>query len=222
MMSSTIFDKAIIQDNEIKILKDTIKSLEEQNQKLKKQNKSLRSAIERRNEESAETILEYFANSNSIRDTAWFYGIDMEELFELIPEWDGCRDGLQGADDYHGCRLEVLGRALEDEEKESCMTNEELEERMRTPDDEEVVYIIKHYNDNKLTLYEIADRFDIKIENLFYILKENKVIEKETDVNDYKDFYTEYHGTQEKEWDGKSEIGLIEEFYKIKSTVNNV
>jgi hypothetical protein len=41
-------------------------------------------------------------------------------------------------------------------------------------------------------------------------LKENKVIEKETDAKGYDVFYTEYNGIWS-EWDGKSDLGLIED-----------
>jgi phage antirepressor YoqD-like protein len=197
------------QDIEIQKLKEINKSQESEIKKLKNKIKKLEKVIEKRNERDAEFILEYFESSGSIRDTANYYDIKVSELFELIPEWDGCHDGLEAASDYTDCRLEVLGRNLEDEENESEMTPEELEERIRTPDAEEVAEIIKVYKEDKTTLYDIADNYNLKINNLFRILKENGIIENETDVNDYKDFYREYCGTEEKEWDGKSNLGLL-------------
>jgi hypothetical protein len=211
---SEFIEKDLIEQNElqeieIQKLKEINKFQETEIKKLKKKIKKLEKVIEKRNERDAELILEYFESSGSIRDTANYYDIEVAELFQLIPEWDGCHDGLQSADDYAECRIEVLGRNLEDDEKESEMTPEELEERMRTPDSEEVAEIIKVYNEDKTTLYGIADDYNLKINNLFRILKNNGIIEKETDVNDYKDFYREYCGSEEKEWDGKSNLGLL-------------
>ena len=60
-----------------------------------------------------------------------------------------------------------------------------------------------------MTLYEIADRYELKINYLFKLLKENKVIDKETDANGYQSFYEEHMGSG-CEWDGETELGLIE------------
>jgi hypothetical protein len=154
-------------------------------------------------------ILEYFNQCGSIRKTARKYNMDMEELYESIPEWDGCRDGLQGAEDYDECRMEVVGRNQWDDEHDEY-TKEELDIRNRTPEKEELDEIISNYKDDKFTLYEIADNHNLCINNLFRILKENKVIEKETDAKGYDVFYTEYNGIWS-EWDGKSDLGLIED-----------
>jgi hypothetical protein len=43
---------------------------------------------------------------------------------------------------------------------------------------------------------------------LFKLLKENKVIDKETDANGYDGFYEEHMGSSCK-WDGSSDLGLI-------------
>ena len=107
-MSSYLSVDEIYEEN--KVLKEKIIELENQIKKLKTINKNLTQVIDMRNQENAVEILECFHDCSSIRRTAWKFGIDMEELFELIPEWDGCRDGLQSADDYHDCRLEVVGR----------------------------------------------------------------------------------------------------------------
>jgi hypothetical protein len=197
-----------LQEIEIKKLKEINKMQEIEIKKLRDKITIIKNAIDIRNEEEIENILEYLYTSSSIRDTAWKYSMDVSELFLMIPEWEGCSDGMHDLDDYYGCRIEVLGRRLYDEEQESKMSHEELEERMRTPNKEETSKIIKAYN-NKKNLYEIADDFDLKINNLFHILKKNGIIEKETDINNYKDFYTIYLGTQKNEWNGKSDLGLL-------------
>lgn len=194
------FDKIVTEKNElqeieIKKLKEINKMQEIEIKELKNKIMSMKNAIDIRNEEEIENILEYLYTSNSIRDTAWKYSMDISNLFLMIPECDGCSDGMHDLYDYDSCRLEVLGRRLYDEEQECKMSSEELEERMRIPDQEEVSRIIKAYNNNK-KLYEIADNFDLKINNLFRILKENGIIQKETDANGYKDFYIEYYGSK--------------------------
>ena len=133
----------------------------------------------------------------------------MEELYELIPEWDGCRDGLQNADDYEECRIEVIGRREYDEEHEEDMTTEQREFRERQLNADEVNQIINDYICSDLTLYELADRYELQINYLFKLLKENKLIEKETDAKGYADFYEEHMGSG-CEWDGKGELGMLE------------
>ena len=189
--------------------------LENQIKKLKTINKNLTQVIDMRNQENAVEILECFHDWSSIRNTAWKFGIDMEELFELIPEWDGCRDGLQSADDYHECRIEVIGRQEYDAEQECDLEEEELEYLMRTPEHYTIAKIISDYNDSNLSLYDLADKYDLKINNLFRLLKENKVIDNETDAKNYQSFYVEHNGAGT-EWDHNSEFGLIESFYEAK------
>ena len=153
-------------------------------------------------------ILEYFYSCCSIIKTACRFGIEMEELYELIPEWDGCRDGLQNADDYEECRIEVIGRREYDEEHEEDMTTEQREFRERQLNADEVNQIINDYICSDLSLYELADRYELQINYLFKLLKENKLIEKETDAKGYASFYEEHMGSG-CEWDRKSTLELI-------------
>jgi hypothetical protein len=57
-------------------------------------------------------------------------------------------------------------------------------------------------------MYELADKYNLTIYNLFRLLKENNLIEKETDAKQYAGFYVDFNGAGS-EWDGKSEIGLL-------------
>ena len=209
-MASYLSVDEVYDDN--KVLKETILRLENELTIGKLKNKELKKIIDSLIGDNAEKILNYFNSCSSIRKTAWKFGINMEELCELIPEWDGCHDGLQNADDYIECRIEVVGRSCYDDENDEY-SYDELEERSRTPDDIELNNILSDYKDSNLSLYELADRYNLWINNLFRLLKENKIIDKETDVKYYAKFYTEYKGVWS-QWDGKSEIGLIDEFYK--------
>ena len=209
-MSSYFSVDEIYEEN--KVLRDTVARLEAEIIRLKEKNINLNQVIDAQNEENALEILEYFHSCSSIRKTAWKYNMEMEDLFESIPEWDGCRDGLQSANDYNECRIEVIGRQEYDEEQEYDLEPEQLEHLMRTPGPEEITKIIGDYKKGSLGLYDLADKYELKITNLFRLLKENKVIGKETDAKYYKSFYVDYNGAGT-EWDQKSEIGLIEAFY---------
>lgn len=200
---------------ENKVLQEKIASLEAENKRLKEKNKRLTQVIDARNKEDALDILEYFYSCSSIRKTAWNYNMEMEDLYESISEWEGCSDGLQSADDYEECRIEVIGRQEYDEEREYDMNDEEFEQLMRTPEPEEITQIIADYNNSGLSLYQLADKYDLKITNLFRLLKENNVIEKETDAKGYASFFVEHNGAGT-EWDKKSEFGLIDAFYEAK------
>lgn len=202
-------------DEENKVLHEKIASLEAENKRLKEKNKRLTQVIDARNKEDALDILEYFYSCSSIRKTAWNYNMEMEDLYESISEWEGCSDGLQRADDYEECRIEVIGRQEYDEEREYDMNDEEFEQLMRTPEPEEITQIIADYNNSGLSLYQLADKYDLKITNLFRLLKENNVIEKETDAKGYASFFVEHNGAGT-EWDKKSGFGLIEAFYEAK------
>jgi ribosomal protein S25 len=197
-------------ENEINMLKETNAKQLKKIKQLKASNTALKETIDARNEENAPEILEYFHSNRSIRRTAWAYGIEMPELYELIPQWEDSREGLKAADDYKECRIEIIGRREYDEEEEEDMTKEYIEFRERELDEEDINAIIADYKESTdLTLYELADRYELKINYLFKLLKENKLIDKETDAKGYAGFYEEHMGSG-CEWDGKSELGLIE------------
>jgi hypothetical protein len=131
--------------------------------------------------------------------------MSMEELYERISEWDDHSNLLESACDYDECRIEVIGRKEYDEDK---IEGEDFLLRNRIPSVNEVSKIIEDYKESNLSLYELADRYDLQINNLFRLLKETGMIEKETDAKGYDNFYTEYLGTG-CDWDGKSDLGLI-------------
>ena len=196
----------ILREN--KVLKEKIIQLENELTNVKQNNVNLKEILSDRNDEDAVEILEFFHSCSSIRRTAWKYGMDMEEMYELIPQWDNCRDGLQSADDYEECRIEVVGRQEWDAEQEAEMTADELAIRDRTPDAEEMSKIIADYTDSSLSMYELADRYNLCIYNLFRLLKENNLIEKETDAKQYAGFYVDFKGAGT-EWDGKNNMGIL-------------
>lgn len=195
---------------DVQSLKEKITKLESEIQKLKCKNEKLKDILDARNEKDSENILNHFYAVNSIRQTAWEYGMEMEDLYELIPQWCGCYDRLHMANDFEECRIEVIGRREYDEEKEADLDSEDFENRNRKPNADETNKILSDYECGQMSLYKLADKYDLQINNLFLILKENGKIEKETDAKGYASFYREYFGVGY-EWDGKNIIGLLSE-----------
>ncbi len=85
---------------------------------------------------------------------------------------------------------------------------------MRTPEKEELDLLITEYQTSKHSLYELADKYNLVIINLFRLLKEHKLIKKESDAIGYDSFYKEYIGEYNyNNHDIKKNLGLIELFY---------
>ena len=180
----SVFD--IFEDN--KVLKERIKDLENEitqlNEKKEMQEKSienlnntikeLKENIDARNEENTSEILDYFHTFHSIRRTASTYCMEMDELYELIPQWEDSREGLKSADDYDECRIEIIGRREYDEELEKDMTKAEYDFRERYLDADEIHDIIADYKYSKLSMYELVDKYEVRINYLFKVLKENR------------------------------------------------
>jgi len=118
-------ERMIHLENEIVKLQETNAKQLKEIKNLKTYNLALKETIDATNEDNANEILDYFHNVHSIRRTAWTYGIEMHELYELIPQWEDSREGLKSADDYKECRIEIIGRREYDEEEEEDMGNPE-------------------------------------------------------------------------------------------------
>jgi hypothetical protein len=157
-------------------------------------------------------ILEFYNKYGNIRLTSLQFNISVKDLFEFIPEWEGCPDGLINADDYKECMREVYGR--QDEYDLYNYAKREL--FLRTPDKTELEKILKDYNDStNPDLYFIADYYNLWINNLFRLLKENNVINVETEAKGYNLVFILHQGTElVSKWDGKQSLNLIEDFYK--------
>lgn len=183
-------------------MEEKIIALETENENLKAKIKKLKQVIEDMIENDANQILDYFNCCGSIRETALKYGMEMEELYDRISVWDGCYDGLYNADDFEECRIEVLGRQECDKE---LYDSDELLSKTRELDS-----IIADYKGSEMSLYQLADKYELKIDYLFQMLKDNGIIEKETDAKGYAVFYREHLGAREV-WDGKSEFGFLNE-----------
>jgi hypothetical protein len=192
----------------IKLLESQVADYQQKNTMLNQNVNNLKGRIDDLINENAIKILDYFSMCLNIRKTAWKFSMEMEELYVRISEWDNSSELLESACDYDECRVEVIGRKEYDEEQEDEMDPRDLIIRNRIPNTNEVNLIIADYSLGNLSLYELADRYDLHINNLFKLLKEKGMIEKETDAKGYESFYTEYLGAG-CDWDGKSVLGLI-------------
>jgi Mor family transcriptional regulator len=153
-----------------------------------------------------EQVMDHFNWCKSIKDTAREYKLDMEVLYDLIPIWFGDGTKIEEADDYEECMIEVMGRKKYDAEIE--FTTDEMNIINRAPDLEEMNKIIWDYINTNMSLYELADKYNLKINNLFRLLKINNLIVNETDAKGYHTFYTDYFGTGF-DWDFETEVGMI-------------
>ena len=158
-------------------------------------------------------ITEYLEECNSLTETARKFNCSPEELYYCIPEWDDCNERLYGLDDYNIYRNKLEGRCNELENIDN--------HKMRTPEQVELDLIFIDY-DNNLALYEIADKYNLLITNLFRLLKEHKKITKESDANGYDEFYKEYIGECfYNKYDINTDLKLIDIFYNNIKLYNN-
>ena len=188
--------------DDTEILKQAIEILKKDLIKAKREIETLNQTISEMNNDRAIEILEYFHRCGSIQKTARKYNMAMEELYDMIPEWDGCGDGLQEADDYDECYKEIHGRRHWDEERDVI-------KRTLVDSADELDEIVKEYKSSNMSLYEIADSHDLDITYFFKLLKELRLINKETDAKGYANFYVEYLGLGA-EWDGEETLNMLQ------------
>ena len=186
------------------ILKAKNAALETENENLKAKIKRLKHVIDDMIENDTEQILDYFNCCGSIRETASKYGMEMEELYERISVWDSSYDALFKSGDFEECRIEVVGR-------QEC--DKELDQEELLSKTQDIDSIIADYKGSEMSLYQLADKYELKIDYLFQMLKNNGIIEKETDAKGYAVFYREHLGAGSI-WDGKSEFGFLKAEYK--------
>jgi len=155
------------------------------------------------------SVMDEFEFDKNIKVTAKNNKLDMDVLYHLIPIWFDRSDSnyeRSQADDYEECMIEIMGREKYDAELE--FTSEEMNIMNRTPDLEEMNKIIYDYINTNMSLYELADKYNLKINNLFKLLKINNLIVNETDAKGYDTFYTDYFGA-DFYWDYETEVGMI-------------
>ena len=155
-------------------------------------------------------ILEHVSITNSIKQTANYYKLDPDWIYCKIPEWDNCNDGLYNLSDYKEYLYKVEGRQVELEDFDCDDINEI--DKIRTPEHIELESIFYDYLCTNMSLYDIADKYNIIILNLFRLLKEERHIENEIDTRGYKQFLKEYYGNYYNENDN-NKLNLIEKFY---------
>ena len=166
--------------------------------------------------QTIDNIIEHLCKYNNVTKTAKEFNCDPMELYRKIPDYDGCCDRLYNLEDYKIYRYKLGGRQ---EELEEFQYTDKYEIQMRTPEKDELNEIFREYHSNNLSLYELADKYNLIIINLFRLLKENKLIEKESDAIGYNLFYKEYIGEYENNYNKNNinnNLKLIKKYYKYK------
>jgi hypothetical protein len=196
--------------------------LQKDNEELNEQVKSLKKELDRIysviDEHLAVEILDHVNRTDSLAKTANYYGLEPEWLYSKIPEWDDCNERLRGLADYKEYEYKIEGRQCEEYYYYDNLENETMQYKMRTPEPEEMELITYDYLCTSMSLYKIADKYDIIIFNLFRLLKENRHIESESDIRGYEQFLKDYYGNY---YNNDKDLKLIEEFYKLTNKYNN-
>jgi hypothetical protein len=155
-------------------------------------------------------ILESLSETNNLTETAKRFECSPEELYLSIPDWDGCKDRLYGLTDYLVYRNRLEGRC-----EELAILDKIEDKKMRKPDSDELDAIFTDYKKRKHSLYELADKYDLLIINLFRLLKEGGLIKSESDAFGYNEFYKEYIGEYSyNKYCINKNLKLIDLFYK--------
>lgn len=192
--------------------------LQKENDDLKEEVKSLKKELDRIyrviSDNFAVDILDHINETNSLTQTANYYGLEPEWLYSKIPEWDDCNERLYGLYDYKEYQYKIEGRQRESYNYDYL---DYLDEKMRTPEPEEMELISYDYLCTSMSLYEIADKHNIVILNLFRLLKENRHIESESDTRGYTQFLKDYYGSYYNSDNNSNNLKLIEQFYILKN-----
>jgi len=194
-------------ETELKNSKKDLLILQEEYKKLQKSCNMKKRIIDNN---IAFEILDYLNECNNLTETARKFDCDPEELFYSIPDWDNCNERLYGVEDYSIYNNKLCGRYCELDDLKKIDNK-----KMRTPDKDELDAIFADYKRRKHSLYELADKYDLLIINLFRLLKEYNFIEKESDAIGYNEFYKIYIGeTFYNKYDIDTNLKLIDMFYK--------
>ena len=137
-------------------------------------------------------IYEHLLDNNSLETTADWYKCKPEDIYRILYGEPECyQEGLEHTKDYKFYRNKIDGRQEELDYLCNLDYDEIIEENnMRTPEQEELNMLISDYLGEKFTIYELADKYDLLIINLFRLLKEHTLIEKESDAIGYEKFYS--------------------------------
>jgi hypothetical protein len=194
-------------ETELKNCKKDLLILQEQYIKLQKSWNQKKRIIDNN---IAIEILDYLNECNNLTETARKFDCDPEELFDSIPYWDDCNERLYGLEDYSFYKNKIEGRCYELDD-----LSEIDNKKMRTPDQDELYSIFEDYKERNNSLYELADKYNLLIINLFRLLKEHNFIEKECDAFGYNDFYKEFVGVSiYNKHNIDTDLKLINMYYK--------
>ena len=200
--------------DELDVVKKELNIQKEEYNKLKKSSNNKQEIIDNN---LAHDILASISKTNSLTKTAKEFNCDPSEIFYSIPCWDDCNDRLYELEDYEFYKYKIYGRENFICDHIQTIQYNDLDEYnllMRTPGQTELDKIFVEYQNLEITLYQLADKYNLLIINLFRLLCEHKLIEKESDAIGYDEFYKEYSGEFEyNKYNIKTNLGLIDMFY---------
>jgi hypothetical protein len=199
---------------ELEATKKELNILKEEYNKLKKRAINKQVMIDNNLKDD---IISHLSETKNLTETAKKFECEPSEIFFAVPCWDDCNDRLYKLEDYEYHNYKIYGRENELYDSLETFKYNDLKEynkKMRTPEKEELDMIISEYRANKHSLYELADKYNLIIINLFRLLKERKLIEKESDAIGFDEFYKEYIGEYEyNKYKIDRNLKLIEQYY---------
>ena len=204
-------------EEELESVKKELNISQEEYQKLKNRSNNKQEIIDNN---LAHDILADISRTYSLTKTAKNFECDPTEIFYSIPCWDDCNDRLYKLEDYEFYNYKIYGRENELYDLENLKYNdiEEYNMKMRTPEKEELDKIFTEYKSGEIKLYDLADKYNLLIINLFRLLQEHKLIEKEGHAIGYNEFYETYVGIYEyNKYNIKTDLELSS-FYKKNDT----
>jgi hypothetical protein len=208
-------EKIIKLQKELESVKKELNISNEEYQKLKNRSNNKQEIIDNN---ISHDILAHISQTNSLTKTSKKFQCDPSEIFYSIPCWDDCNDRLYKLEDYDLYNYKIYGRENELYDLENLKYNdiEEYNMKLRTPEKEELDKIFTEYKSSEITLYELADKYNLLIINLFRLLHENKLIKNDCDAIGYNEFYKIYKGEYEyNKYNIKNDLGLIKWYYNI-------
>ena len=200
-------------EEELESVKKELNISKEEYKKLKDKSNNKQEIIDNN---IAHDILAYISKTNSLTKTAKKFQCNPCEIYSSIPCWDDCNDRLYNLDDYDLYKYKIDGREYELYDLENIKYNDikDYNMKMRTPEKEELDKIFTEYKSGEIQLYELSDKYNLLIINLFRLLHEHKLIENECDAIGYDEFYKIYVGQYKyNKYNIKKNLGLIKWYY---------
>ena len=118
-------------------------------------------------------IISHLSETKNLTETAKKFECEPSEIFFAVPCWDDCNDRLYKLEDYEYHNYKIYGRENELSDSLETFKYNDLEDyniKMRTPENYQLEKIFSDYKSAQFTLYELGDKYNLIIINLFRLL----------------------------------------------------